>query len=69
MVSKKFWKAAFIRSLRTFAEAMLAYIGTGAVVLGDVNWIAALSAGAFGAVSALLLALAGLPEVKEEEEK
>ncbi len=67
MVSKKFWKAACIRSIRTFAEAMLAYIGTGAVVLGDVNWIAALSAGAFGAVSALLLALAGLPEVKEEE--
>jgi len=43
---------------------MLAYIGTGAIVLGDVNWLAALSAGAFGAVSALLLALAGLPELK-----
>ena len=66
---KKWWKAAAIRAIRTFAEAMLAYIGTGAAVLGDVNWIAALSAGAFGAVSALLLALAGLPEVKEEEEK
>ena len=42
---------------------MLAYIGTGALVLGDVNWIAALSAGAFGAVTAILLALTGLPEV------
>lgn len=59
-------KAAGIRAIRTFAEAMLAYIGTGAFVLGDVNWIAALSAGAFGAVTALLLALAGLPEVKSE---
>jgi hypothetical protein len=57
-------KAAGIRSIRTFAEAMLAYIGTGAFVLGDVNWIAALSAGAFGAVSAILLALTGLPELK-----
>lgn len=57
-------KAAGIRSIRTFAEAMLAYIGTGALVLGDINWIAALSAGAFGAVSAILLALAGLPELK-----
>ena len=57
-------KAAGIRAIRTFAEAMLAYIGTGAFVLGDINWIAALSAGAFGAVSAILLALAGLPELK-----
>lgn len=57
-------KAAGIRSIRTFAEAMLAYIGTGAFVLGDVNWIAALSAGTFGAVTALLLAIAGLPELK-----
>ena len=48
---------------------MLAYIGTGAVVLGDVNWIAALSAGGFGFVTAILLALTGLPEVKVEEEK
>lgn len=58
-------KATAIRALRTFAEAMLAYIGTGAVVLGDVNWLAALSAGAMGAVIAILLALAGLPEVKQ----
>ena len=55
-------KAAGIRAIRTFAEAALAYIGTGAVVLGDVNWLGVLSAGAFGAVTALLLALAGLPE-------
>ena len=59
---KKWLKAALIRAIRTFAEAMLAYIGTGAVVLGDVNWLAALSAGAFGFVTAILIALAGLPE-------
>lgn len=63
----KWAKAALIRAIRTFAEAMLAYIGTGAVVLGDVNWIAALSAGGMGFVMAWLLALAGLPEVKQEE--
>ena len=59
-------KAALIRAVRTFAESMLAYIGTGAVVLGDVNWIAALSAGGFGAVCAILLALAGFPEVEKK---
>lgn len=68
MINWKDWaKAALIRAIRTFAEAALAYIGTGAVVLGDVNWLAVLSAGAFGFVTAMLLALAGLPEVKPVE--
>ena len=58
-------KAAGIRAVRTFAEAALAYIGTGAMVLGDVNWLGVLSAGAFGAITALLLALSGLPEEKD----
>ncbi len=64
-ITKEWLKAAAIRAVRTFAEAALAYIGTGAVVLGDVNWLGVLSAGAFGAVTALLLALAGLPEVEK----
>lgn len=69
MVNWKEWiKAALIRALRTFAESMLAYIGTGAIVLGDVNWIAALSAGALGFIIAILLAMTGLPEVKPPEE-
>lgn len=62
---KNWLKAALIRAVRTFAEAALAYIGTGAVVLGDVNWLGVLSAGAFGFVTAMLMALAtGLPEVE-----
>lgn len=65
---KEWWKAALIRAIRTFAEAALAYIGTGAVVLGDVNWLAVLSAGAFGFITAILLALTGLPEVSKEPE-
>lgn len=67
MTNWKAWaKAAAIRAVRTFAEAMLAYIGTGAIVLKDVNWIAALSAGAFGAIVSILLALTGLPEVEDK---
>ena len=64
---KNWAKAALVRAIRTFAEAMLAYIGTGALVLGDVNWIAALSAGGFGFITAVLLALTGLPEAEQEE--
>ena len=59
----KWVRAALIRAVRTFAEAALAYIGTGALVLGDVNWLGVLSAGLMGAVTAVLIALAGLPEV------
>ena len=66
---KAWGKAALIRAIRTFAEAMLAYIGTGAIILKDVNWIAALSAGAMGFIVALLLALAGLPEVDHPPEE
>ena len=63
----KTWaKAALIRAIRTIAEAMLPYIGTGALVLGDVNWLAALSAGGFGFITAVLLALTGLPEAEQE---
>lgn len=66
MVDWKKWAyAALIRAIRTFAESFIAYIGTGAVVLGDVNWLAALSAGAMGFVMAWLLALTGLPEVPD----
>ena len=65
MFNWDFWKAALIRAIRTFAESMLAYIGTGAIVLKDVDWLAALSAGAMGFVIAILLSLAGLPEVKD----
>ena len=67
-MKEKFWKwakAAAIRAVRTFGEAALAYIGTGALLLGDVNWVAVLSAGAMGAVVSILLALTGLPEVDE----
>ena len=63
---KPWLKAAGIRAIRTFAESALAYIGTSATVLGDVNWMGVLSAGAFGALTALLLALTGLPEVEEQ---
>ena len=36
------------------------------LVLGDGNWVAALSAGGFGFITAVLLALTGLPEASQE---
>lgn len=67
MFTKDFWKKVLIRAIRTFAESALAYIGTGAVILQDVNWLGALSAGALGSVLAVLLALAtGIPEAPKK---
>lgn len=64
---KEFFRAAVIRGIRTFAECMLTYIGT-AALLSDVNWIAALSAGAMGFIISILLAIVtGLPEVSDHE--
>lgn len=63
--TKEWFSATAIRMIRTFGEAAIAYIGTGAVVLNDVNWIGVLSAGAMGAAMSFLLALAGLPEVDD----
>ena len=68
MFTLDFWKATIVRAVRTFAESMLAYIGTGAIVLKDVDWIAALSAGGLGFVIAVLMALAtGIPEAPKKE--
>ena len=65
-MSKAFWKAAAIRAIRTFAQSMLAYMGSSAITVGDVNWIGALSAGLLGSVVSILMALAGLPEVEND---
>lgn len=64
-MSWKFWKAALIRSLRTFAQTAIAVIGT-AAVLEDVRWWTVASAAALAAVLSLLTSVAtGLPEVDD----
>ena len=62
----KFWKAALIRGLRTFAQALIAVIGT-SVLLEQVRWLEALSAAGLAALLSLLTSIAtGLPEVDED---
>ena len=65
-MSKAWWRAALVRMIRTIAQAALAAIGTSAVVLSDVNWLVVASTAAMAGVLSLLMSLAGLPEVKDE---
>lgn len=63
-MSKKWWKAAGIRAVKTVAQTAIATIGTGAL-LSDVSWVAVASASAVAGVLSLLTSVAGLPEVSE----
>ena len=65
--NKNWWKAAFVRALRTIAQTAVATIGTAALI-ERVNWLAVLSASALAGVLSLLTSLAGLPEVREEQD-
>lgn len=64
--TKEWFIAAGIRALRTCAQTAIATIGT-AVVMSDVNWVAVASASVLAGVLSILMSLAGLPEVKEDE--
>lgn len=60
---KKWFHAAGIRAIKTFAQAAIGIIGT-SVALGDVDWVKVVSASILAAVVSLLTSLKGLPEVE-----
>lgn len=66
MNTKKWWKAAGIRALKTLAQAAIASIGT-SVALEQVSWAYVASTAALAAILSLLTSIAGLPEVEKED--
>ena len=66
-MTKEWFKAALIRALKTFAQAMVAQIGAGSIGIVQFDWIGALSVSAMAAVLSLFTSIAGLPEVELQE--
>ena len=63
-MTKKWWKAAGIRAVKTMAQTASATIGA-SVLLSEVNWLAVASASALAGILSLLTSVAGLPELEE----
>lgn len=59
----QWFKAAGIRALKTFAQTMIATIGTTAI-MENVDWKVVISASALAALLSILTSVAGLPEVE-----
>lgn len=65
-MTKKWFKAAGVRAIKTVAQTAIATIGSSAY-FGDVNWLMVGSASLLAGILSILTSIAGLPEIKEGE--
>ena len=66
MFTKKWFKAAGIRAVKTTAQTAVATIGTAAAI-SSVDWKFVVSASLLAGILSMLTSLAGIPEVEESE--
>lgn len=64
--TRKWFKAAGIRAIKTMAQAGIAGIGT-AAAMGQVDWKYVASATVLAGVLSMLTSVAGIKEVEAEE--
>lgn len=63
--TKKWFRAALIRAIKTVCQTAIAMIGTTALI-SEVKWEQVISASLLAGILSILTSLAGLPEVNDE---
>ena len=64
--TKKWWKAAGIRAVKTMAQTAVSMLTVGQAAM-DVNWMNVVSVSFVAGVISICTSVAGLPENKAEE--
>lgn len=64
LVNKNWWKAASVRTIKTFAEVLISMVTVGQA-FSEVEWMHVLSVSGVAALIAFLTCFAGLPEVED----
>lgn len=59
--TRKFWKAAIDRSVRTFAQTFAALIPSTAVAFGDVDWVLTASASLIASAVSIATSISSTP--------
>lgn len=65
--TKKWIRAALVRSLKTMAQSMLAMVPVG-VTVSEVSWSVVIGTAAIAGILSILTSVAGLPEVRVGED-
>ena len=58
ILTKDFWKDTGVRAVKTFAQALIGFLGVGAIGIFDADWAAAISVSLMAALLAVLTAIA-----------
>ena len=64
LTNKNWWKAALVRTIKTFAEVLISMVTVGQA-FSEVEWLHVLSVSGVAALIAFLTCFAGLPEVED----